>query len=283
MEIKKDVLKIALILFGIYVAVVIVIFISMLMFPTKTGQAFNTYTKYTSKEGDKKFTDIYLDKVYNLIENKNYNALYKIMSENFLKEKGLNESNFSNYLITRGYWVRRIEDSEYEKCKNGDYKVYINGSKKVFSIYTLIEKFPTIINVVEISPYDIKVSFGYKTYEEAENKKIEKTVENIKFEINRTFKNNEELNYEVKITNEGNDSVEFDFVDVTKFKLKGQNNYQMSNNVSTGEDIPLTKQSSIVKNLVFYVPNDEQPDIKYLSISGVKINGEEKTVNVPMN
>lgn len=275
MKVKNKKLKVFLILFVVYIIIAISIIAIVLLLPSREQKNAFKYTQYNKEIGDERFKDIYARQISKYLVNKQGEELFKIMSPEFLKENKLDKSNFNDYLTKKAYYTH--------KATPGEFKTYMNGDKKVYSINFAINGLERVVNIVEKEPYDIKVSFGNKTYEENENKTFVSNIENIKFEVNRIYKDNKQVNYDITITNVGNDSVEINFVDVTRMQLITNDNYKykMSNNVSSAEDEPLTKGSSVRKNLIFFVPEEVQPNIKYLSIADVKINGVEKTILVP--
>lgn len=270
-------MKIMFIVYILLVVIVVVVLLVMLFMPSEAQKNAFKYTSYTTNTANAKMKDKYFEKVSNLLVNKNIKEMYNLMNKDFLKENNINSlGDFSKYMGVNRYLATQMKTEEYKFYQNEDKNIYIikfsnDGGGSGY------------LNIIETSPYNFTVAFGDKTYDEQDNKTYEAEVEGINVKIKRTYKNMDELYYDITFTNVSNESVEFDFVDVTRIQLVTSTNYryQMSHNVSSADDGPLTKKSSVTKTFVYFVPAEEQQNIKYLSIADVKINGVEKTILVP--
>lgn len=236
------------------------------------------YKQYTTQEGEQRTKNVYCDEICRILKYDGWKKFRTILSPKFLEEKKFTDASFKEYLMFNGYYfVNTIEHKQFKTYKNGNKTIFVVD----FRLNNLDNK---VINIIESKPYDYYITIENDTYEEEVEKSKTSTVENMTFEIKRTYKDTKQITYDIKIINDGNDTVEFNFADLTRFKLitSDDNSYMLNNNVSEpSEDSVMGKGSYTKKQMIFYVPQEMQPKIKYLSITDVKINGQTKDILVP--
>lgn len=271
---KKNV-RLLLILALIYLVVVVII-VTYIWIPKDKDKADFKYHEYSQSELDSMVKSKYFDEISENLMLRNATTLYNMTSEYFLQANNLDIDSFGKYLLNNGYYSSNMISDSYIAYKSGTDMIYVLK-------YTIngVEK---IITAIESYPNKYTLSFGNVIYDEQVDKHYMADEEGINFNIDRKIKNINTLGYDIEITNNNDGNVLFNFVDVTKIQLVTDDNktFNMNSTEMAGTDKALSKGSSVKKELIFNIPCNEQPNVKYLVFKGVNISGKTQEVRVEL-
>lgn len=277
MELTKRNIALIIICFLLFLVISMLILIFIWKPPFIISNSFK-YIRYTEQEAQDKICKKYTEIVSRKIINKDLDWLYKNTAEEYLKNKEITREGFRMFLLKNELYPF------YNDIEAGKYNYYKNGDTTIYEVQFKINGKIKIINIIETSPDKFYISYGSQTFEEKTEKKIKGSLNGIEVEMNRTYKDKESEIYEVFLTNTLEQTVEFEFLDVTNIKLKDKEelNYNLNSDVSSAIDEPLYKGTKIKKEMTFLIPAASQPNIKYIVFYEVKINGENQTLKIEL-
>lgn len=276
MEFTRRNIALMIIFVLLFLVIISLVFIFIWRPPFLDPDCFK-YERFTEQEAQDKICKQYTELVARNLVNKNYEWIYSKLPEEFIQKEGLTKENMRTYLL---------KNSLYPFSNNleaGKYTYYIKGDKTIYEVQFKIDNKIKIINIIETAHNEFFISFGYQTYEEKTEKTLKGSLNGIEVEMTRTYKDKDTEIYDVTITNTLEQTVEFEFLDVTNIKLKDvqKNIYDLNTDVSSVIDEPLTKGSKIKKEMSFAIPSSET--VKYINFYEVKINDEEKDLEIELN
>lgn len=270
--------NIALMIIFVLLCLVIVslVFIFIWKPPFLEPDAFK-YERYTEQEAQDKICKQYTELVARNLINKNFDWFYSKLPEEFLQKEGITKENIRTYFLKNNIYTFS------NNVEAGKYTYYIKGDKTVYEVQFKINNRIQIINIIETAHNDFFISFDYQTYEEKTEKTLKGSLKGIEIEMNRTYKDKNVEIYDVSISNTLDQTVEFEFLDVTNIKLKDSKKivYDLNTDVSSVIDEPLSKGSKMKKEMSFAIPSSV--NAKYITFYEVKINGEEQKLEIELN
>lgn len=276
-------------LFIIAYAVLAVLVIIYIWWP-KGNDSIVSNSKFTYEDIDEKekAIDIYKTKIISLLAEKDLNQLYQKLNEEYKSEKNITEKNYQAFLEESGFISNNgISVGECTvNIQKADVYVYrFNYTCNNVSKY---------VNVIETKPYEYTLSFEQNsipivnnTYTETNEGTISSStkttiIDNIKYEVIKTILRENGITYTLKITNNSDKNVEYNFdniTNVTAIMSDGKRANMGGTVISADEDI-LTPGSSLEKELFFAISSQDQNKIKTIRLQQVKIGDEIKTVSI---
>lgn len=276
-------------LFIIAYAVLAVLVIIYIWWP-KGNDSIVSNSKFTYEDIDEKekAIDIYKTKIISLLAEKDLNQLYQKLNEEYKSEKNITEKNYQVFLEEAGFISNNgISVGECTvNIQKADVYVYrFNYTCNNVSKY---------VNVIETKPYEYTLSFEQNsipivnnTYTETNEGTISSStkttiIDNIKYEVTKTILRENGITYTLKITNNSDKNVEYNFdniTNVTAIMSDGKRANMGGTVISADEDI-LTPGSSLEKELFFAISSQDQNKIKTIRLQQVKIGDESKTVSI---
>ena len=276
-------------LFIIAYAVLAVLVIIYIWWP-KGNSSIVSNSKFTYEDIDEKekAIDIYKTKIIPLLAEKDLNQLYQKLNEEYKLEKNITEKNYQAFLEESGFISKNgISIGECTVNIQKD-DVYVYRFK-----YTCnnVSKY---VNVIETKPYEYTLSFEQNsipivnnTYTETNEGTISSStkttiIDNIKYEVTKNTLRENGITYTLKITNNSDKNVEYNFdnvTNVTAIMSDGKRANMGGAVISADEDI-LTPGSSLEKELFFAISSQDQNKIKTIRLQQVKIGDESKTVSI---
>lgn len=276
-------------LFIIAYAVLAVLVIIYIWWP-KGKDSIVSNSKFTYEDIDEKekAIDIYKTKIISLLAEKDLNQLYQKLNEEYKSEKNITEKNYQVFLEEAGFISNNgISVGECTvNIQKADVYVYrFNYTCNNVSKY---------VNVIETKPYEYTLSFEQNsipivnnTYTETNEGTISSStkttiIDNIKYEVTKTILRENGITYTLKITNNSDKNVEYNFdniTNVTAIMSDGKRANMGGTVISADEDI-LTPGSSLEKELFFAISSQDQNKIKTIRLQQVKIGDEIKTVSI---
>lgn len=276
-------------LFIIAYAVLAVLVIIYIWWP-KGNSSIVSNSKFTYEDIDEKekAIDIYKTKIIPLLAEKDLNQLYQKLNEEYKSEKNITEKNYQAFLEESGFISNNgISVGECTvNIQKADVYVYrFNYTCNNVSKY---------VNVIETKPYEYTLSFEQNsipivnnTYTETNEGTISSStkttiIDNIKYEVTKTILRENGITYTLKITNNSDKNVEYNFdniTNVTAIMSDGKRANMGGTVISADEDI-LTPGSSLEKELFFAISSQDQNKIKTIRLQQVKIGDERKTVSI---
>lgn len=276
-------------LFIIAYAVLAILVIIYIWWP-KGNDSIVSSSKFTYEDIDEKekAIDIYKTKIISLLAEKDLNQLYQKLNEEYKSEKNITEKNYQAFLEEAGFISNNgISVGECTvNIQKADVYVYrFNYTCNNVSKY---------VNVIETKPYEYTLSFEQNsipivnnTYTETNEGTISSStkttiIDNIKYEVTKTILRENGITYTLKITNNSDKNVEYNFdniTNVTAIMSDGKRANMGGTVISADEDI-LTPGSSLEKELFFAISSQDQNKIKTIRLQQVKIGDEIKTVSI---
>lgn len=256
---------------GLLVAAFIIIII-IVWVPKDKKIEFLNFGEYTENDAYEKYEKIYSDDIAQMITAQQYNKLYSLLSDDYIKANSLTEDNFYQFLLTKGLVSSTI--------KTGDYTAYKSGENVVYIIDFIISGKTIKVNLTESKPYDYKLSFGDITYEEKIEETKKRITKGLEFEISRTEKSSEKIQYNIKITNTNENSVELDLLNYNNLLLTKEDGKVTTGVIENNDIFTLNNNSSITTNVTFNIPASEQAKITGLKFKKVKIDGKTESLEI---
>lgn len=275
------------ILFVVMYAILAIVILIWIWFP-KNSKSINASMSYEKVDGRQKALDIYTNTITKLLSMSDLSLLYEKLDYDYIKKYNLNENNYKDYLETAGYISKngiKMADSTVsiqDKTYIYRYKYYCNGKT-------------CYVNVIETSPYEYTLSFEQESIPIVSNSSNENNeenivssntkisiIDNIKYEVSRTTIRENGITYTLKITNNSDKNVEYNFDNITNV-LAILNDGKIANlggAVISSDDDSLTPNGSLEKELFFPVSSADQSKITSIRLKNVKIGDEKKTVNI---
>lgn len=276
-------------LFIIAYAVLAVLVIIYIWWP-KGNDSIVSSSKFTYEDIDEKekAIDIYKTKIMTFLTENDLEQLYQKLDEDYKAEKNITEKNYQSFLEESGFISNNgISVGECTvNIQKADVYVYrFNYTCNNVSKY---------VNVIETKPYEYTLSFEQNSIPIVNNKYTEtnegtissstKTtiIDNIKYEVTKTTLRENGITYTLKITNNSDENVEYNFdniTNVTAIMSDGKRANMGGTVISADEDI-LIPGSSLEKELFFAISSQDQNKIKTIRLQQVKIGDERKTVSI---
>lgn len=276
-------------LFIIAYAVLAVLVIIYIWWP-KGNDSIVSNSKFTYEDIDEKekAIDIYKTKIMTFLTENDLEQLYQKLDEDYKAEKNITEKNYQAFLEESGFISKNgISIGECTVNIQKD-DVYVYRFK-----YTCnnVSKY---VNVIETKPYEYTLSFEQNsipivnnTYTETNEGTISSStkttiIDNIKYEVTKNTLRENGITYTLKITNNSDKNVEYNFdnvTNVTAIMSDGKRANMGGAVISADEDI-LTPGSSLEKELFFAISSQDQNKIKTIRLQQVKIGDERKTVSI---
>ena len=276
-------------LFIIAYAVLAVLVIIYIWWP-KGNSSIVSNSKFTYEDIDEKekAIELYRIKIMSLLTEKDLEMLYQKLDEDYKSEKNITEKNYKAFLEDSGFISNNgisIGECTVNIQKEDVYVYRFNYTCNNNSRY---------VNVIETKPYEYTLSFEQdsipivnNTYTETNEGTISSStktsiIDNIKYEATKTTLRENGITYTLKITNNSDKNVEYNFdniTNVTAIMSDGKRVNMGGTVISADEDI-LTPGSSLEKELFFAVSSQDQDKIKTIRLQQVKIGDESKTVSI---
>lgn len=276
-------------LFIIAYAVLAVLVIIYIWWP-KGNSSIVSNSKFTYEDVDEKekAIELYRIKIMSLLTEKDLDQLYEKLDDDYKAEKNINEKNYQAFLEDSGFISNK--GISIGECT-------VNIQKEDVYVYRFnytCNNNSRFVNVIETKPYEYTLSFEQdkipivnNTYTETNEGTISSStktsiIDNIKYEVTKTTLRENGITYTLKITNNSDKNVEYNFdniTNVTAIMSDGKRANMGGTVISADEDI-LTPGSSLEKELFFAVSSQDQDKIKTIRLQQVKIGDESKTVSI---
>lgn len=276
-------------LFIIAYAVLAVLVIIYIWWP-KGNSSIVSNSKFTYEDVDEKekAIELYRIKIMSLLTEKDLDQLYEKLDDDYKAEKNINEKNYQAFLEDSGFISNK--GISIGECT-------VNIQKEDVYVYRFnytCNNNSRFVNVIETKPYEYTLSFEQdkipivnNTYTETNEGTISSStktsiIDNIKYEVTKTTLRENGVTYTLKITNNSDKNVEYNFdniTNVTAIMSDGKRANMGGTVISADEDI-LTPGSSLEKELFFAVSSQDQDKIKTIRLQQVKIGDESKTVSI---
>lgn len=270
------------IVFGVIYIILAIVVLFVIWYPKKQSD-FNYKMKYSNvTDGELRCQNLYFSQILFYLKEKNSDELLKKLDKSFMENNNLNESNFKEFLIKNNNIGQNpiLKEGSFSKQSDNVYvyrfKYYLNGYQRY-------------VNVVESYPYQFTISFEQDSLPLINNSSNETTVkstvknnniDNINYELSKTTVRDNGVTYTLKITNNSDKNVEFNFDNITNVSviLSDGKIANLGAAVISSDDDILTPGSSLTKELFFAVSSQDQNKITKLRIQNVSIGDEKKTV-----
>ncbi|MCX8074431.1 MAG: hypothetical protein N2749_02450 [Clostridia bacterium] len=284
MKFSKRIIKYLVIIAFIYLIVMLVLLSNVWSPNTSKVKNVSNYKEYTTEQAEEKLMNTYFNNISSLILSANSPALYNLLSKEYIQKNNFTAQSFNKYMQDNLFYLSR------SITLNGYEVININGNR-VYAIKMNIGSTYKVINVIEEYPFKYSIDFesDYSKYVNGvlNAGDIAKYTSNgIYFEVINTKKNISSIEYKVTITNNDNNNVNIDFLDITTIEAKILNStipYTVSNiGVSSTNSDNLIKGSSITKSFVFDIGLTNQNDIIYINFNNIDIDGKIVNISVPI-
>lgn len=273
---KND--KILLLIVSFIVIVVILLIVLLFMIWSPKNNKNNDIITYSYPGFEEKVVTMYQKQLQVLLKESNTKLLAEKLDDEFLSNKSLNRDNITaikkymndNKLVT----TNRAAITGYELSYNDESGVAVYRFK-----YYNKYGFTRYVNLIETEPYIYTLSFESEYVPTSAKKNVIDSYENIKFEINLLESKSSSVKYNAKITNNNENTVKFNFNDVSSVELllNDGSNIKLSSVIASNEEnYVLTTTSYINQELFFAIPSEKQGNIKSIIFYNVLI-GEKKT------
>lgn len=276
-------------LFIIAYAALAVLVIIYIWWP-KGNDSIVSNSKFTYEDIDEKekAIDIYKTKIISLLAEKDLNQLYQKLNEEYKSEKNITEKNYQAFLEESGFISNN--GISVGECTVNIQKADVYVYRFNYTCNNVLK----YVNVIETKPYEYTLSFEQNsipivnnTYTETNEGTISSStkttiIDNIKYEVTKTILRENGITYTLKITNNSDKNVEYNFdniTNVTAIMSDGKRANMGGTVISADEDI-LTPGSSLEKELFFAISSQDQNKIKTIRLQQVKIGDEIKTVSI---
>ena len=276
-------------LFIIAYAVLAVLVIIYIWWP-KGNSSIVSNSKFTYEDVDEKekAIELYRIKIMSLLTEKDLDQLYEKLDDDYKAEKNINEKNYQAFLEDSGFISNN--GISVGECTVNIQKADVYVYRFNYTCNNVLK----YVNVIETKPYEYTLSFEQdkipivnNTYTETNEGTISSStktsiIDNIKYEVTKTTLRENGITYTLKITNNSDKNVEYNFdniTNVTAIMSDGKRANMGGTVISADEDI-LTPGSSLEKELFFAVSSQDQDKIKTIRLQQVKIGDESKTVSI---
>lgn len=278
-ENKND--KVFLIMVFFIIAVIISLIVSL--FFIWSGKSEDSgITKYSYTGFEDKVVTMYQKQMQILLKQSNVKLLAEKLDEEFLSNNNLSRDNLdalTNYLNYKGLLSKnRASITNYTTSTNSNTGVVVYRFK-----YYNSNGFTRYVNLIETQPYVYTLSFDEVSTITSAKRNVIDSSNKIKFELNLQESTTNSLKYNLKITNENERIVKFDFNNVSSVELQlnsGKTIKLSSVIASSEEDFELTKNSYLNQELFFDINLEEQGNIKAILFYNVLIGETNKNIKI---
>lgn len=288
MDTNKKIFNFTLLFIIAYAALAVLVII-YIWWP-KGNDSIVSNSKFTYEDIDEKekAIDIYKTKIIFLLAEKDLNQLYQKLNEEYKSEKNITEKNYQAFLEESGFISNN--GISVGECTVNIQKADVYVYRFNYTCNNVLK----YVNVIETKPYEYTLSFEQNsipivnnTYTETNEGTISSStkttiIDNIKYEVTKTILRENGITYTLKITNNSDKNVEYNFdniTNVTAIMSDGKRANMGGTVISADEDI-LTPGSSLEKELFFAISSQDQNKIKTIRLQQVKIGDERKTVSI---
>ncbi len=288
MDTNKKIFNFTLLFIIAYAALAVLVII-YIWWP-KGNDSIVSNSKFTYEDIDEKekAIDIYKTKIISLLAEKDLNQLYQKLNEEYKSEKNITEKNYQAFLEESGFISNN--GISVGECTVNIQKADVYVYRFNYTCNNVLK----YVNVIETKPYEYTLSFEQNsipivnnTYTETNEGTISSStkttiIDNIKYEVTKTILRENGITYTLKITNNSDKNVEYNFdniTNVTAIMSDGKRANMGGTVISADEDI-LTPGSSLEKELFFAISSQDQNKIKTIRLQQVKIGDERKTVSI---
>lgn len=288
MDTNKKIFNFTLLFIIAYAALAVLVII-YIWWP-KGNDSIVSNSKFTYEDIDEKekAIDIYKTKIISLLAEKDLNQLYQKLNEEYKSEKNITEKNYQAFLEESGFISNN--GISVGECTVNIQKADVYVYRFNYTCNNVLK----YVNVIETKPYEYTLSFEQNsipivnnTYTETNEGTISSStkttiIDNIKYEVTKTILRENGITYTLKITNNSDKNVEYNFdniTNVTAIMSDGKRANMGGTVISADEDI-LTPGSSLEKELFFAISSQDQNKIKTIRLQQVKIGDEIKTVSI---
>ncbi len=236
----------------------------------------NKYSTNIQDSSNEKVSNNYFDEVTELLRAENYDKLYDKINKKYLDSQGFNKDSLYEYLTNKhliGSNTDAIEMLSMEKCEQEDDVI-------IYRIKYKLKFYIGYINLIETFPYEYTIDFSQDTIPTVKEHIYVRTSNGIKFEITEKYRREDSITYSVKITNNNDEQVEFNFNTIANIGLiiGSSEEIKQTSAALSSKKTPLTKDSYIVKNMNFPINMQYQKDISGMIFHDVKIGNNTQNI-----
>ncbi len=229
----------------------------------------NKYTDPSIENNEVETVSDYFNQVKELLVVSNYDALFEKVDKNYLTSKGFDKNSLYDYLIKNNL----IGNSSDEIVQLSIQSASQENNVTIYRIKYKMKYYIGYVNLIETFPYEYTISFLQDTIPTVVDHNYTRTVNGITFEITERIRREGSITYRVKITNNNEEKVEFNFNTIANVGLVINNNSvikQTSTSLSSRKG-ELTKESYLVKNMYFPINMQYQNNVTAMIFYNVKI------------
>jgi len=252
-----------------YVVLTITI-IAMIWWPKEKDYVTYEQVNITSKK--EAIAQNYLNTLSNILKNNKTNELKALISNGYINYTEKTADTIVNELVKEGYFSSDVAVRGMN--------VYEDGDTYVFSTTAYSGNKKRDINIIERYPYKYEIAFDdFYLYEQ---KGITQTVKNIKFTVEKIYRNLKYIEIDMKIENLNTTYARFDFASTVGVQavLEDGTKYSLANSISGETKTNVEPNMMVNKNFVFEIPAQLQEGIEYIIFNGVSLKFSESNIQV---
>lgn len=265
-----------------FAAALVIIFIIILLViiwkPLISNIYNNELNKFDSNINyDDMMKDYYIEYASTNLNIDNFDTLYEKISKSYIDSIGINDKEgLKTYLRDQRYISSNITiyGVEYSNFNN----------KSMYRIRYAAAGNERYVNIVENSPYDFSVNFENSNYTSLINKSINQTREGVTYKIEVTESSNNSIRVKATITNNSDNTYEFNFSALNSFQIIYDNKYinlaAVANSSTT--DYRVTSGGTITYEGLFNMSLANQFKISGYSFNGVVVDGEKQNIKIEL-
>ncbi len=229
----------------------------------------NKYTTSSLEDNEVETASDYFSQVKELLVIGNYDELFEKVDTDYLTSEGFDKNSLYEYLIKNNL----IGNSSDEIVQLSIQTASQENNVTIYRIKYKMKYYIGYVNLIETFPYEYTISFLQDTIPTVVDHNYTRTVDGITFEITESARREESITYRVKITNNNEENVEFNFNTIANVGLVIDNSSvikQTSTSLSSKKN-ELTKESYLVRNMYFPINMQYQNNITGMIFYNVKI------------
>lgn len=271
---KNDIFLFSMILF-VVIAIISVVVVVINIWKKSDENDISKYN-YSSFEGE--VVSLYKKELERLLKKSNSKLLIEKLDNEYLNSIGLSKDDpekIIEYLNNKHLLSTLPTILDYSLSSNDETGLY------VYDFTYRTNGFRRKVYLIETEPYVYSISFEQDYTPSVAKKNVTQITDNIRFELSLLESTSESVKYNIKITNNNDNVVKFDFNNVSSVELylNDDSKIKLAAVVATAEnDFMLTKNSYFNQELFFSVPLDKQSQIKAIMFYNVLIGEEEENI-----
>lgn len=285
MEIKNkdNILFISTVLFILLCIIIAIVFIVFIW--TRTGIGLVAEYNFDKDNYQDNVAKMYKSEIEKLLNGYDDDKLIKLINVNYLEKNNLSKDNkdeIINFLKNN-----RLMSTTKSSLAIVDYEV-AEGSNNMY-IYRFryrVNGFTKYVNLLEIEPSSYTLSFEQNEIPNVSKVYVAKIIDNINFEVTTAQTLTSVITYNVKITNNSDYDIQFEFDDISKVRiiLDDETGIELAGVVTAPEDeFKLNNGGSYLnQEFSFELPFSKQASVKSIVFYKVQIGSDTKDIIIDL-